>query len=283
MKKKLLLVCLLFMLTAAAVSAYDSVHVAGTNYSYLFIIYNEGEKLDVELEEGPLVSTFNILNNYRLPLFVAAKNWADVINGFSATPVSYSILSEDEYNASAYSPYTEIAEGPYRVTYVNAQINGLTPIGEPDIQLPTAGLIFVGLGVNSEHPGWAPYTGSHGLNHSAIPDLNSVMSHELMHSLGVSSGVTQLDPEEGDDTYYFSINDQPLTVFDKDLRVYQGSMSTPFDASLEVGPEEGMSVGEDEEFDIFTYSPYFVGDDTLKVLSGKGNYEDSNNGPSRRR
>ncbi len=272
MIKKIIAIFLVFILTAGTTPAYEVVPVAGDNYSYLFNIYGQDESLGIEVGDKPLIGVFNILNNYRLPLYMSGKAWASIINSTATDPATYSIISENEYNAAAASSYTQVAESPYRVIMVNARINGLTPIGEPDDDFPTDGIIFVGLGIDEEYPGWAPFTGYHALNHSDISDFNSVMMHEFMHSLGVTSGVGQISE---DSPYYFSEDGEPLTIFDKNLRIYQGDPSDPFDLDDEIIPQEGMTVGEDEEFDVFNYSPYFVGENTIKVLGGDDDYDDA--------
>ncbi len=271
--KKLFLGCLLFLFSTLALPAYDVIDLPGQNFDYQFNIYAKGEDLGIVAEDSPVIGVFDILNNYRLPLFKAGQGWSYVIDtAVSPKPVvTYSIVAEDDFNAAAESDYTTVNDGdtplPYKVTYVNAKINGLTPTGDPDeADIPTDGLILLGYGVDPDHPGWSPFTGYHALNHSELSDLNSVMLHEYMHSLGVSSAAEQYHAEEGDNTVYFSggVGD-PLSAYDKDLRLYQG-------AGLEVAPQEGMSVGEGEEFDIFAYSPYLVGENTLKVLGGNDDY-----------
>lgn len=128
--KKLGLGCLLAFLMPFTALAYDVVPVAGENYSYLFNIYHQGENSGIEGEYGKsIISYFEILNNYRTPIFKSGKWWASVVNSSALTPVSYSIVSEDEYNAGAQSSYTTVAEKPYQVTYVNARINELMPTG----------------------------------------------------------------------------------------------------------------------------------------------------------
>ena len=273
MKKHLLLTCLLVLFTALPVTAYDEVPVDGDNYSYIFNIYHKGENSGIDDGEGDMISAFTLLNNYRLPIFTSAKNWASIINSTTTEPLSYAILGDDDYNAGALSPYTRIEEGPYQVTLVNAKINGFTPIpddddddDDPDIE----GFISVGLGIDPDHPGWASFSGYHALNHSELSDLNSVILHELMHSLGVSSNVQRISTT--DPTYYFSDTGEPISIFDKDLRLYQDDPSDPFDPSKELAAQAEMSVGEDEEFDIVAYSPYYVGDATIKVLGNNDNY-----------
>ena len=281
MNKKLLLGCLLWLFATASVVAYDVVPVSGDNYSYLFNIYKKGENVGIEMEDKPVIGAFDILSNYRLPLFKAGASWSSMINtAVSPKPeVTYTIVAENEYNAAAESQYIPVEElvvgGEYKVTSVNARINGLTP-GEYEADFPTDGIIFLGLGIDPDHPGWAPFTGYHALNHSELPDLNSVLLHEYMHSLGISSAAAQYYEDEGNDTFYFSSGaEDPLSAYDKDLRLYQGDMSLPFDEDLEVIPQRGMAVGENEAFDMFTYSPYLVGENTIKVLGGNADYDDA--------
>ena len=273
--KKLLAIYLCFVFTVATAFAYDTVPVAGDGYSYLFNIYKKGEDTGVESEGKTVVGAFEVLNNYRLPLFKAGQSWASVITGATAAPVSYIIVAEDDFNAGAYSPYTEVEELPYRVTMVNAAINELTPVGEPDMEISTDGIILVGKGTSESYPGWKSYDGYHSLNRSLYPDLTVVMLHEVMHSLGVSTGVAAYNEEEGDETAYFSPEGGALSIYDKNLRLYQGSMTDPFDPDSELAPAPGMAVGKEEEFDIDAYSPYYVGENTLKVLGQNDDYDDA--------
>ena len=269
--KKILLQCLVLLFSAINVIAYDVVPLAGDNYSYLFHIYHKGENSGIEGEDGDMIGVFDILDDYRLPLFTSGRKWASVIDSGATDAVSYSVISANDYNAGAKSMYTTVAEKPYQVTFVNAKINGLTPTGKNEI--PTDGFILIGLGIDPDHPGWGPFTGYHALNHSVLSDLNAVMLHEFMHSLGISSAVAQYNEEAGDTTYYFSEKGKPLSVFDKDLRIYEGSYTAPFDPTLEVVPQPEMAVGEGEDFDVTAYAPYYVGENTIKVLAGNDDYD----------
>lgn len=271
--KRLLFGCLFVLFISTGVFAYDTVPVTGEGFSYLFNIYKGGEDLGFEMEGKEVIGFFDILNNYRFPLFKAGEKWASVITGTNPDPVNYIIFSGDDFNAAAESPYTEVEELPYQVTSVNAKINNLTPIDDPDDDdededLDAEGLIFLGLGVFPEHPGWASFSGFHSLGRSDLPDLEPVMLHEFMHSLGIASGVGKVG-----DTYAFSEPGKPLTVYDKDLRIYEGSTALPFDPTLEIVPQPEMEVGEDEDFDISTYSPYYVGENTIKVLGSDDDYD----------
>lgn len=276
MKKKLLIASLLLTLVNCAY-AKDSYNVTGGSYPYLFDVYGAKESLGVEVEGEKLISAFDIYANYRKPLFVSAQVWSSIINGKSSKPADYSVMGIKDYNAGAMSPFVNIKESPYKVTNINAVINNLTIKSSAfDIDFPNAGTIQLGLGVDPEHPGWAPYSGKHALYHGDISDLNAVMAHEIMHSLGVTSYVMQFKEDKNDETYYFSKGkNDSLSIFDKDLRLYQGDYTQQFDPNLELVPQNGMSVGKGKDFDIITYSPYYVGEKTLKVLAGKENYDEA--------
>ena len=282
--KKLFLGCFVFLWATLTAPAYEVINETGKNFDYRFNIYGNGENVGIVMEGKPVIGAFDILSSDRLPLFKSGLSWSRIINrddsGSGSKPaVTYSIVAENEYNAAAESPYIPVEEsvagGTYKVTSVNARINGLTP-GEHEEELPTDGIIFIGLGIDPDYPGWAPFSGYHALNHSNLSDLNAVLLHEYMHSLGISSAATQFHEDRGDTTTYFSAGiGDPLSAYDKDLRVYQGDMSLPFDADQEVLSQRGMAIGENETFDMFTYSPYLVGENTIKVLGDDDDYDDA--------
>ncbi len=258
--------------------AYNSYNVPGENFSYVIDVYNEGEGNYAFGEYE--ISPFNIQKNYIYPLFTAGQKWASVIKApNNKEPVSYSVFGLSDFNASAGSDGVVVEGNPYKIAYVNAAINGLEADLDPeDLEMaPTNGAIFIGYGIDEARPGWQSYTGCHSLYHGTLADMHTVMLHELMHSLGISSEVSQYKIEEGDDTYYFTDDsdedDNILSVFDKDLRIYTGDMDEPFDAKSEIAAETGMSVGSGEDFDVFEHAPYFVGEKTIKVLAGIDDYD----------
>lgn len=276
MKKNLIALSGIALFFANPSYSVDNYVITGDNYSYSYNVYKTGEKL--ELDDDILQSSFDIPYSYLSPLFTASKTWAAKIEtAKKVEPVNYYLFSEDEYNAAAVSFHVDVKEKPYKVTLVNAAINNLTPTGPKDIleTVPFDAYISLGLGVDEDHPGWEPYSGLHALYHEELPDLHTVMLHEIMHSLGISTNVQQFNEDEGDSTYYFSEEGETLSVFDKDLRIYTGNMSKPFNPKNEIKPQPEMSVGEDEDFDVFEYSPYYVGETTLKVLSGKSDYNEA--------
>ena len=281
--KKIIFALLLGTLSLPAI-AYDTYNVPGGTFDYTFNFYDKDEEFSTEVGGEIIpISSDNVYYEYHVPIFASAINWSNVINGNATSPVTYSILGlntstpEGMYNASAASLYANVAESPYKVTFINARINGYTVTSSPnDEDFPTDGIILVGLGINPEHPGWAQFTGFHPLYHGELPDLCSVITHEIMHSLGLINYATAFYAEDGDNTEYFSKEPgDSLGIFDKDLRIYTGDMTLPFNPSLEVVPEEGMAIAKGEEFDIYEYPTYFVGEETLKVLAGEDDPDDA--------
>ena len=279
MKRRLIVIACLAAFFGIKTYATEVHNVNGDNFSYLFDVHKPTDKAIHAIGES-LKSPFEITQNYLKPLFISAKNWANIIKPINtgSKPAGYGVFALDDYNASAASVFVNVKGSPHRVTYINAVINNLD-YTIPKIfegETPYPGFIMLGKGVNEENPGWAPYTGNHALYHGEIPDLNVVMMHELMHSLGVTSAVNAYKENSGDKTDYFSESKSaPLSIFDANLRVYNGDMGKPFNKNLEIVPKSGMAVGKGKEFDIVKNSPYFVGDSVIKVLGGNSNYEES--------
>lgn len=267
------------LLNALSAQAADKYYTKGDNYSYEFTVYNEGE--DFVIGGKQFLSPFTLEKRYLTALDTAAKKWAGVLETSSLPQptAGYYIFSEDEYNASAMSPYVSIKESPYKVTFINAMINSRQVIDDDDDDddedLPEDlnGFIQIGYGTDEDFPGWQGYSGLHSLLHDQPkPDMHTVLLHEIMHSLGIITDVSQ-QREEDAETYYFTeSDDDSLAVFDKDLRIYTGTDPEEFDFDNEIVPTAKMAVGEDRDFDVFAYAPYYVGETTLKVLSGEDNY-----------
>jgi len=279
MNKRLIIFACLVSFFGVKTYATETYNINGDNFSYLFDVHQSSDPAIKALDEK-LKSPFDIPQNYLKPLFISAKNWANIIKptNTDSKPVGYGVFALDDYNASAASVSVNVKGSPCRVTYINAAINNLD-YTIPKVfegKTPYPGFIMLGKGISEENSGWAPYSGNHSLYHGEIPDLNVVMMHELMHSLGVTSAVNEYKEDSGDKTNYFSESKSaPLSIFDANLRVYNGDMTKPFDKNLEIVPKSGMAVGKGKEFDIVKNSPYFVGDNVIKVLGGKNNYDES--------
>lgn len=264
--------------------AVDNYSVDGDNYSYNFAVYNKGESiiLDGKKTESP----FTVEKKYLDTLFTAAQKWASILETAQQprSIAGYAIFSLDDYNASATSPYTKIKESSYPVTIINSIINGRTAEEDDDddddgdtVPDNIHGFIFIGHGISKETPGWQEYSGLHSLfRDKPLPDMHTVLLHEIMHSIGIVSDVAQQRENTDKKGFYFTEKDDDnLTVFDKDLRVYTGSDATVFYPDYEIIPTSTMKVGKNQDFDVITYSPYFIGETTLKVLAGNDNYMDA--------
>ncbi len=273
MSKKIALLCVLFCFSFVNANAYEQYKVGNT---YAFDIYAAGEK--IEAGGDSLESKFPLPSSYRNPLFISAVDWADVLNVKPKKLVEYAVIGINDYNAGALSLPLDIEGSDKKITWVNAALNNIKLKDEKKAieEALVPGFIQLGLGVSEEHPNWQPYSGKHALYHDELPELNTVMEHEIMHSLGLSTAAQQYHEDKKDMTYYFSENKKDnLSIYDSNLRIFQGSMFTPFDPSKEIKPEKGMAVGKNKAFDIYKYSPYFVGENTIKVLAGKENYNEA--------
>lgn len=269
MKKILLMLSMIAAFAAVNSHATDTVPVDGGTFTYQFTFYGEGEDYSTDPED-PAYSTADITDDLRTPLFASAQYWASVIKAAGSPTVTFKIAGYDEHNAAAVSFHSQVEGSDYKRTNVNIRLNNLTAV-DPNEDLGADGLIFVGPGIGFQNVSWAPFTGYHSLYHGEIPDLNAIMAHEIMHALGITSGAQQ----EEDGQSYFSTDDEPITIFDKDLRIYTGDMEEPFDPLLEIQPEPNMTIGDGKEFDIVNYAPYFVGEETLKVLANEADYDDA--------
>ena len=269
MKKILLMLSMILPFASANSNATDIVSVDGGTFTYQFTFYNEGENYSTDPED-PAYSTADITDDLRTPLYASARYWASVIKAAGSPTVTFKIAGYDEHNAAAVSFHSQVEGSTFTKTNVNISLNNLTAV-DPNEDLGADGLIFIGPGIGFQNVSWAPFTGYHSLYHGEIPDLNAIMAHEIMHALGVTSGTQQ----EEDGQSYFSTDDEPITIFDKNLRIYTGDMEDPFDPLLEIQPEPNMTIGDGEEFDIVNYAPYFVGEETLKVLANEADYDDA--------
>lgn len=275
--KRVFLVTLLLGLGLSA-NAYDSYYIPNsTNPAFQFNVYSPGETAIIDGEKGD--SDFKIPEEYITPLLISAQEWGKKIGVHPAKPAVYSYFSIDDYNAMAGSQHVTVAGSAFKITRTQARLLGLT-ITSPKSELNKYtgdGVVFVGLGISEETPGWGKYSGKHVLYHGELPDLYPIMTHEMMHSLGVTSAVENYYEDYGDKNYYFSkgVTD-PITLYDSNLRIYTGTSNPVADPANEIAPSPGMVVGPGG-FDIEKYSPYFVGQNVIKVLGDDTDYDTARN------
>ena len=273
--KKILLALILGSFCLSA-NAHDEYYVPDVNPTFQINVYNEGETI-LDSQDEPLTSEYTMSENQREALLDAAKTWNNILK----TPPNpnklptYAITTMDDINAYTLRDYVQVEDSPYLLTQINALINNKTAVGGyPDINCN----IVIGNGLIQDDPGWSYYTGPTALYHEDYPDLYYTVMHEMYHSLGLVSNSSMYIP--GDDTYYFSENtSSPISLWDSGLRVYANYMNEPFDAAKIIAAAPGMSINTElfgtGTFDIYNYSPYFAGKETLKVLTGLDDTEEN--------
>ena len=273
--KKILLALILGSFCLSA-NAHDEYYIPDANPVFQINVYNEGETI-LDSQDEPLTSEYTMSENQREALSDAAKMWNNILKtppNLNKLP-TYAITTIDDINAYTLRDYVQVEDSSYLLTQINALINNETAVGGyPDINCN----IVIGNGLIQDDPGWSYYTGPTALYHEDYPDLYYTVMHEMYHSLGLVSNSSMYIP--GDDTYYFSENtSSPISLWDSGLRVYANYMNEPFDAAKIIAAAPGMSINTElfgtGTFDIYNYSPYFAGKETLKVLTGLDDTEEN--------
>ena len=265
--KKILLALLLGTFCLSA-SAQDTYYVPDSeNPVFQFNVVYPGESPE-ELQGD--TSDFVIPYDYVLPILISGENWAEKLNLSPVPPTIYFYKSQDFKNASAQSPYFMVEGKPYKYTMVNATLHNWIDTGGETVG---SGTITIGTGLSDEYPGWGIFDNKHALYHGTVPDLFVAMNHEIMHSLGVTSAVYKYNEGQGDNKFYFSESTtEPLSIYDSQLRIYTGTSNPVADPTHELAPSMGQAVGmETGEYNLVDYSPYFAGENTIKVLGGDNN------------
>ena len=272
--KKIFFTAILTTVITIPAFSYTTYEVPASSPHYIFNIYDEGET--VYIDDNSMTSTYNFTNNQMNALFDAAKKWTEYINFNPNNLPTYSIITSNDLNAYASSPYAQVEGSDYLYTLINAMMTNKEIISEDGEDLPDfQGLIGVGLGLIKKYPKWSNYNGPYTIFKESLPDIYSTMIHEMYHSIGLGSDTSQYYEENGDKKYYFSKDiNSPISIWDSYLRIYKGdvSSSSTYNPELEVAASRGMSLNIDllgsGTFDIYNYAPYFAGKETLKVLTG---------------
>lgn len=262
MKKILLLLGIIYLSLNNMAFGVDSYSVpAEEPYTYVFNVYGAGED----------ESVFNLPQSHIMTVLQSALDLKGILNVNPTNPATYSIKTISKYNAYALSPYVTVLGNDYKITRVNAVLNNktITTPAEELAEYTYDGNISIGLGMLETDPGWQSYSKKQALYHEELPDLYSISTHEIMHTLGLATAANTYNEYLGDNTYYFKKDENDhLSIHDYYLRIYKGDPAEDFIPANEIKPEDKNAINE-EGFDIFNYSPYFVGENTLKVLSGE--------------
>ncbi len=273
MKKIFFAVILSTLLTVPAFS-YTRYEVPDASPRFIFDIYDEGESF--EFLEDPYTSTYNLTNNQMTALFDAAKKWTEYIKFDPNDLPIYKIYTSNELNATALSPYSRVVGESYKYTLIDSMMTNKKIIPIEDYPMPDGdGLIEVGIGLIEKYPMWSNYDGPTAVFKDPLPDIYTTMIHEMYHSIGLSSGAMQYKIKEGDNRFYFGKDaTSPLAIWDSYLKIYTGAVSpsATYNPQLGIAAKGGEPIkidsSGDGEFDISTYSPYFTGPETMKVLTG---------------
>ena len=278
MIKKIFFAIILSAILIHPVFSYTRYEVPVGDEHYIFDIYDEGESF--EFLDDPYTSTYNLTNNQMNALFDAAKKWTEYIN-FDPTDLPiYRIYTSNELNASALSPYSRVTESnKYKYTLIDSMMTDKEIIPDEGESMPdNHGLIEVGIGLIEKYPMWSNYDSPTAVFKDPLPDIYTTMIHEMYHSIGLSSGALQYKISEGDNRFYFGKDaTSPLAIWDSYLKIYTGAVSpsATYNPQLEIVAKGGVPIkigsSGDGEFNIFKYSPYFTGPETMKVLTGLEN------------
>lgn len=257
-KKTLILLCASFL--ALSPSFADTLYYSPEeNPIFKFNVLKKGDFIQ---EDGEIIKSERKIKSNEIDGVVKAGNTiTKLLRVNPTTPAEIKILGNNEYNASAYSSPVEINGEEYSKTLLNAWLNNLDYI---DPNKSATGLIFIGLaGDENRTIPWDSVHLEKPIQNQNEPNLYPIIQHELYHALGMSSNA---DENEAGEYRFTESPTSKITIWDSYLRVFDKNKN------LEIKPNSNsiIKVTEDGigDFDIYNNLPYFVGDETMKVLSG---------------
>lgn len=265
MKKRFILFLLVLLaLQQNVFAAEKSYVVTPDNPVFKFNMTPIGYQQDEEIS-----TTRTLTNNELHALLSAGEVWAKVLGVTPEKPANITLMVGDELNAFASSEYVDIGED-YTKTLLNVALNY-----ETNESSSSDALVYIGAGLVEDHEGWEHFVEPYAVFNSNLPDLYSTIEHEIYHALGLASGA--------ENKKFISEDEEKLTIWDSYLRVgeFDGTTFTEvattdeYEQTIIADENDSNSVYQgyapelDEDyFDIYNFAPYFVGEETMKVLSG---------------
>ncbi|MCQ2914124.1 MAG: hypothetical protein MJ247_02910 [Alphaproteobacteria bacterium] len=267
MKNKIFILVLTIITTCYFVPVFAYEESEGNIFTYKFFEKDESFPVTKEFStDYKLTSEGKINQKEKESLYASENYWADIIISPVSKKASFNIIKQAYYNVSAKS-FT-VLDGTEKISEIQAALYGKTiPPSIYPSSVIILGYSFLGEGA------WDYDNTNKPLADKTYPNLKVIFQHEIAHALGMGT-----DPEDkmysynGSDytTGYYKDN---LSVWDKNLRFFkeglgetkiiasptESTIVTPITSIVPVS-DANYIIGLDE------YIPYFVGENTLKVL-----------------
>ncbi len=279
--KKILTVLLSIFISTVIFSAPAFAYEAATGSIFTYKFFGKGELAplpDRDDLRDIKVSSAYVIQPQREALFAAEKTWADVINTQAGAKASFSVLMFKENNAGAESWTVLDDSTKTKITEVQAALYGKS-IPKHDY---SNAVIFIGDNGILANNAWDYDNTNKPLSDAVDPNLRVIMQHEFAHALGMAaSGELAIYEHEGA-KYNCQLYKDNLPVWSKFLKfdsVTEEEVAINVNSGLTtiITPKAGIvpSGDADKIICLEEYVPYFVGDQTLKVLGGKDNVADA--------
>ena len=259
MKKLNIILALVALMMGGTSDAVDVYSVPAQDKPVFKLdVYNQGETF--KQGTSSITSTYTLDENSINTILDTSNDLVNALglaNSNFETPISMAVITQNISNAYSQTMYAYNI-GQYKIPYTQAL---LLNIASDYSVVPS--IIVVGLGVIDSNPGWATINEKKPLYSGEKPYMYSVIYHELLHSAGIISGAGTYSSSTTDYSFSAGPADE-IMLWDAFLRINKNG--------VEVAPQPGMHIkynaNTSGEFDIYNNSPYFVGENTLKALTG---------------